>query len=78
VFESRQQARAFAQRHAQALLPDALPLKWDDAAEPEVLSTVLGDYRITRITTDPRPQPPTRTPRALRAFGGPRNAPSSA
>lgn len=45
VFPTEEQARQFAERHAQVM--PSMPLKWNDTNGPTVLTTPYGDYRIT-------------------------------
>jgi hypothetical protein len=53
VLASEPEAREFAERHARAVTPSGLPLKWSDTNDVLVLTTVIGDYSIVRVTDDP-------------------------
>jgi hypothetical protein len=44
VFATEEQARQFAEQHAQ-ITATGMPLKWNDNVDPMVLTTPLGDYR---------------------------------
>lgn len=46
VFSTKDQARPCAERHARAMAPGGLPLKWEDTSASLLLSTLLGDCRI--------------------------------
>src|SRR5205085_1379717 len=37
VFENKDEARQFAERHARAMAPSGMPLKWEDVSESAVL-----------------------------------------
>jgi hypothetical protein len=52
MFDTKDQARQFAERHAEAITPSGMPLKWEDAREVEVLTTPLGDYLIVPIDVE--------------------------
>ena len=48
VFETSEQARGFAERHARSSIPPDAPFTWDDVSESAaVLMTQLGIYRVT-------------------------------
>ena len=47
VFETKEQARRFAERHAEAFNDPGMPLDWEDAGAFAVLRTQVGDYLIT-------------------------------
>ena len=46
VFGTSDEAREFAERHARAMAPGGLPLKWEDSSEAMVLTTALGVYLV--------------------------------
>ena len=52
-FVSEEQAREFAERHALTMVT-ADPLKWSDSENERVLTTIFGDYRISRTNADER------------------------
>jgi hypothetical protein len=52
VFETKEQARQFAERHAQATTPTGMPLKWEDTNESTVLRMQFGDYVVAPIGND--------------------------
>jgi hypothetical protein len=52
VFVSKEQARQFAERHAQAVAPSGMPLNWEDTNETTVLTTQLGDYLVAPVGED--------------------------
>jgi hypothetical protein len=54
VFETKEQARQFAERHARAITPAGVPLKWEDAEDSATLTTVLGDYLVAPLSEDER------------------------
>ena len=54
VFETKEQARQFAERHARAMTPTGVPLKWEDAEDSAMLTTVLGDYLVAPVSEDER------------------------
>jgi hypothetical protein len=47
VFATEEQAKQFAERHARVGAA-GMPLKWNDTVDPMVLTTLVGEYRITR------------------------------
>ena len=47
VFATEEQAKQFAERHAKEGAA-GMPLKWNDSIDPIVLTTPVGEYRITR------------------------------
>jgi len=50
VFGSKEEARQFAERHARSILPSSgMSLQWEEANDPTMLITQLGDYAITLI-----------------------------
>lgn len=51
VFATEKQARLFAEQHALVTVT-GMPLKWNDTADPMVLTTPVGDYRIARTEED--------------------------
>ena len=51
MFATEEQAKQFAEQHAQ-VTATGMPLKWNDTTDPMVLTTPLGDYRITRTDED--------------------------
>jgi hypothetical protein len=51
VFATEEQAKQFAERHAQ-LTATGMPLKWNDTNDPMELTTPVGEYRIVRTDED--------------------------
>jgi hypothetical protein len=51
VFGTKEQAKQFAERHAQ-MTATGMSLKWNDTSDQVELATLLGDYRIVRIDED--------------------------
>lgn len=49
MFGTRQEARQFANRHAEFTTPREMPLKWEDADDSTTVATQLGDYVIMPI-----------------------------
>ena len=49
MFGTKGEARQFAERHARSMMPNGMPLKWEDANESTLLTTQLGDYAIAPI-----------------------------
>jgi hypothetical protein len=49
LFATKDQARQFAERHALAFAPAGTEFNWDETVDSSVLTTQLGEYRITRI-----------------------------
>ena len=47
VFATAEQAKQFAERHAQ-VTTTGMPLKWNDTNDPMVLATSVGSYRVVR------------------------------
>jgi len=47
VSATEEQAKQFAERHAQ-VTATGMPLKWNDTIDPMVLTTSVGEYRIPR------------------------------
>jgi hypothetical protein len=52
LFETKDQAAQFAERHARIVAPDGTPLKWEDASDSSVSTTTLGDYLVAPIPQD--------------------------
>jgi hypothetical protein len=52
IFASEEQARQFAERHAQAMTTTGTALKWSDTNHSAVLTTLLGKHWIVRISKD--------------------------
>ena len=52
VFETKEEARRFAEQHARAMTSSGMPLKWEDVSDSAVLTTRLGDYLVARISGD--------------------------
>jgi hypothetical protein len=52
VFGTKEEARQFAERHARSITPRSMPLKWEEANESTMLTTLLGDYVIVSIGDD--------------------------
>jgi hypothetical protein len=46
VFATEDQAKQFAERHAQVAAA-GIPLKWNDNVDGMVLTTPVGEYRVT-------------------------------
>jgi len=46
VFATSDAAQQFAERHARAVAPGGLPLKWEDTGASLVLTTALGVYLV--------------------------------
>jgi hypothetical protein len=51
VFATEEQAKQFAERHAQVGAA-GMPLNWNDTVDPMVLTTPVREYRITRTDED--------------------------
>jgi hypothetical protein len=49
MFETKDQARQFAERHARAVVPIGMPLKWEDSNNSTVLTTQLGEYLVSPV-----------------------------
>jgi len=52
LFETRDQARAFAERHARAIGVSLMPHEWQDTDDISVLRTQLGEYRVASVQSD--------------------------
>jgi hypothetical protein len=57
-FETKDQARQFAERHARAVAPIGMPLKWEDSNDSTVLTTQLGEYLVSPIRSGEAPSRP--------------------
>jgi len=56
VFQTRDQARQFAERHARSMAPPGVPLTWDEAGvSTAVLTTLLGTYLVAPLSEDSAP-----------------------
>lgn len=55
VFETKEQARQFAERHARAVAPAGMPLKWQDTDRSTVLTTQLGEYLVAPVRDEESP-----------------------
>jgi hypothetical protein len=51
VFATEEEARQFAERHAQ-VTATRMPLKWDDTNDPTMLTTPMGNYWIAQTVED--------------------------
>ena len=59
MFDTKDLAKLFAERHARAVAPNGTPVKWDDAGDSTVLTTQLGDYFVEAVDqSSTRAQPP--------------------
>jgi hypothetical protein len=59
LFDTKDLAKEFAERHARTVAPHGTPVKWEDASNSTVLTTQLGDYLVMAIDQNPtRAQPP--------------------
>ena len=52
MFATEDEAKQFAEQHAQITTATGMPLKWNDTNDPMVLTTPLGEYRIVRTDED--------------------------
>lgn len=52
VFVSKEQARQFAERHARAVTPSSMPLKWEATNETTAVTTQVGDYLVGPVGED--------------------------
>jgi hypothetical protein len=64
-FATKEQARQFAERHARAFSSPSTPLTWEDTDDSILLSTLIGNYLVTRVTQESRM---TRHPRGIQPF----------
>ena len=48
-FVTRDRAIQFAERHASVVAPSGTPIKWEDAGEATVLTTLRGDYVVAPV-----------------------------
>jgi hypothetical protein len=49
VFDTRDRAIQFAERHARGVTPTGDPLKWEDANTATVSTTQIGDYLVAPL-----------------------------
>ncbi len=47
-FDTKDLAKQFAERHARAVAPNGMPVKWEDAGNTTVLTMARGDYVVVR------------------------------
>ncbi|MBV9582262.1 MAG: hypothetical protein JO057_27070 [Chloroflexi bacterium] len=45
-FDTKDLAKQFAERHARAVAPNGMLLKWEDAGDSMVLTMPRGDYLV--------------------------------
>jgi hypothetical protein len=51
IFATKDEAQQFAERHARAFISTDTPLEWVDTVDSSVLTTRLGEYRVTCMQT---------------------------
>ena len=52
LFDTGEQARQFAERHARSMASNAVDLKWQDLRNALLLATPIGDYRVALVGAD--------------------------